>query len=89
MRLFEALAAGCFLLTDDCEEVAELFEVGVEIEVFKNATELKEKVAYYLANPAEREAIAKRGHAKFLKSYTWNARVSDLLQKMNLKVSVI
>ena len=32
LRLFEALAAGCFLLTDDCEEVTELFEVGVEIE---------------------------------------------------------
>jgi spore maturation protein CgeB len=84
LRLFEALAAGCFLLTDDCEEVTELFEVGVEIEVFRNATELKEKVAYYLTHPAEREAIAKRGHAKFLKNYTWKIRVSDMLQKIEL-----
>lgn len=85
LRLFEALAAGCFLLTDDCEEIAELFEVGVEIEVFKNATELREKVAYYLAHPAEREAIAKRGHAKFLKSYTWQARVLDLSDRLYIK----
>ncbi len=85
LRLFEALAAGRFLLTDDCEEVAELFEVGVEIEVFRNATELKEKVAFYLAHPAEREAIAKRGHAKFLKNYTWKIRVGDLLQKIELR----
>ncbi len=84
LRLFEALAAGCFLLTDDCQEVAALFEVGVEIEVFKNATELKEKVAYYLAHPEEREAIAKRGHAKFLKYYTWQARVLDLSQRIEL-----
>lgn len=84
LRLFEALSAGCFLLTDDCEEVAALFEVGVEIEVFKNATELREKVAYYLAHPAEREAIAKRGHAKFLKHYTWQARVLDLSQRLKL-----
>ncbi len=84
LRLFEALAAGCFLLTDDCEEVAELFEVGMEIEVFKNATELKEKIAYYLAHPAEREAIAKRGHAKFLKNYTWKIRVLDLSQRLQL-----
>lgn len=84
LRLFEALAAGCFLLTDECEEVAALFEVGVEIEVFKNATELEEKVAYYLAHPAEREAIAKRGHAKFLKYYTWQARVLDLSRKLQL-----
>lgn len=85
LRLFEALAAGCFLLTDDCEEVAALFEVGVEIEVFKNATELKEKVAYYLAHPAEREAIAKRGHAKFLKYYTWQARILDLSRRLQLE----
>jgi len=85
LRLFEALAAGCFLLTDDCEEVAELFEVGVEIEVFRNATELKEKVVYYLAHPEQREAIAKRGHAKFMQKYTWKLRVYDLLQRVGLK----
>ena len=84
LRLFEALAAGCFLLTDDCEEVAELFEVGVEIEVFRNATELKEKVAYYLAHPAERDAIAKRGHEKFMKNFTWHVRVLDLSQRLQL-----
>ena len=84
LRLFEALAAGCFLLTDDCEEVAELFEVGVEIEVFRNATELKEKVAYYLAHPKEREAIAKRGYDKFMKNYTWNQRVNDLAHRLQL-----
>ena len=68
-----------------CEEVAELFEVGVEIEVFRNATELKEKVAYYLAHPEEREEIAKRGHAKFMQKYTWKLRVNDLLQRVGLK----
>lgn len=88
LRLFEALAAGCFLLTDDCEEVAELFEVGVEIEVFRNATELKEKVAYYLNHPAERQAIAKRGHEKFMRAYTWQSRVSDLSTRLGLNSSI-
>lgn len=89
LRLFEALAAGCFLLTDNCEEVTELFKVGVEIEVFKNATELQEKVAYYLAHPVEREAIAKRGHTKFMKNYTWQARVLDLSKRLQLVDSKI
>jgi spore maturation protein CgeB len=78
LRIFEALAAGCFLLTDYCDEVAELFMIGEEIEVFRSANELKEKVDYYLANPEARKKIAKKGHEKFLQHYTWDARVKTL-----------
>jgi len=58
LRIFEALAAGKFLLTDYCDEVAELFEVGVEIETFSGSAELREKVRYYLENPEKRLATA-------------------------------
>jgi spore maturation protein CgeB len=82
LRIFEAMAAGCFMLTDYCDEVAELFEPGVEIETFKGAEELQEKVAYYLQNEQARLAIARRGHQKFLKQFTWPTRAADMLQKM-------
>lgn len=85
LRIFEALSAGCFLLTDYCDEVAELFEIGKEIEVFRSAAELKEKVEYYLAHPQEREAIARCGHAKFLSHFTWEKRVGALAQKMDIQ----
>lgn len=78
LRIFEALSAGCFLLTDYCEEIAELFIVGEEIEVFRSAKELKEKVDFYLAHPEQRASIARRGHERFLKEYTWHARVKQL-----------
>lgn len=84
LRLFEALAAGCFLLTDDCEEVTELFEVGLEIVVFKNATDLKQKIDYYLSHNEEREAIAKRGHQKFLSLYKWDSRAIQFIERMGL-----
>ena len=84
LRIFEALSAGCFLLTDYCEEVAELFIVGEEIEVFRNANELKEKVDYYLNHPEERKRIAARGHERFLREYTWDARVKELASKLSL-----
>lgn len=84
LRIFEALAGGCFLLTDYCEEVVELFDEGIEIETFSSAKELKQKVEYYLANPDKREEIAKRGHEKFMKLYTWDIRVSKLSQDMHL-----
>lgn len=87
LRLFEALAAGCFLLTDECEEVLELFEVGVEIEVFKNATDLKQKVEYYLSHHEEREAIARLGHQKFLTLYKWDVRVIEFIERMQMSPS--
>lgn len=84
LRIFEALAAGCFLLTDYCDEVAELFQIGVELETFKSSSELVEKVNYYLANPDKRVAIARQGHAAFQQRFTWNVRVQALLNGMGL-----
>lgn len=84
LRIFEALAAGCFLLTDYCEELDDLFVIGEEIEVFRSAKELQEKVSFYLANPQKRIKIAAKGHAKFLKNDTWNARAKQLASHISL-----
>lgn len=81
LRIFEALAAGCFLLTDYCEELEELFVIGKEIEVFRSTSELAEKVDYYLNNSLKRQSIAQRGHEKFLKLHTWDARANLLASK--------
>jgi spore maturation protein CgeB len=75
LRIFEALAAGCFLLTDHCDELGELFRIGEEIETYRSSGELAEKVAYYLANDTRREAVARAGHAAFLHRHTWRARI--------------
>lgn len=78
LRIFEALAAGCFLLTDYCEELEQMFVIGEEIEVFRNASELADKVDFYLNNLEKRQAIAKRGHEKFLNSHTWQIRAKSI-----------
>ena len=79
LRIFEALAAGCFLLTDHCDELGELFRIGEEIETYRSSAELAEKVSYYLANPAAREAVAAAGHAAFRMRHTWSARIAGQL----------
>ena len=84
LRLFEALAAGCFLLTDYCEEINALFDVGKEIEVFGSRSELGQKVRYYLEHEDERLAIAGRGHDKFLESHTWCNRVGQMASQMRI-----
>jgi len=83
LRLFEAVAAGCFLLTDQCPEISEHFEVGKEIEIFNSSGDLADKVRYYLENDEKRCAIARRGYEKFLKSHSWHTRIGQLNNHMN------
>ena len=78
LRVFEALAAGCFLLTDHCDEIANLFEVGKEIDTYRSAEELTSKVAYYLKNEDKRQEIAQNGHAAFLSRHTWEIRTKEM-----------
>ena len=79
LRIFEALAAGCFLLTDHCDELGELFRIGEEIETYRSSGELAEKVRHYLADPDARQAIAVAGHAAFLARHSWQARLARQL----------
>lgn len=83
-RIFEAMSMGSFVLTDHCDEIAELFEIGEEIETYRGIDDLKQKVDFYLANDEERKRIAVRGYQRFLKDYTWQTRAADLLTKMGL-----
>jgi spore maturation protein CgeB len=82
LRIFEALAARCFLLTDYCDELNDLFVLGEEIETYKSTGELVEKVNYYLDHEEERESIAQKGHERFMKEYTWEARMKEMLRSI-------
>lgn len=83
-RIFEAMSLGCFVLTDHCDEIAELFEIGEEIETYRGIDDLKQKVDFYLTNHEERERIALGGYQRFIRDYTWQTRAADLLTKMGL-----
>ena len=85
LRIFESLAAQSFLLTDYTPELAELFKVGQEIETYSSAEELRDKVNYYLQHDNKRIKIAQKGYEKFLESYTWKIRLTELLSDFQLK----
>ncbi|TLM66183.1 MAG: spore maturation protein [Deltaproteobacteria bacterium] len=82
LRIFEALSAGGFLLTDYCDELKALFQLGVELETYRSSDELADKVAYYLRHDDKRRAIAARGHERFCRDFTWRARVRDFMGKV-------
>ena len=77
MRIFEATGSGCFLLTEYYDNLCDFFEIGKEIETFKDAEELKDKIHYYLSHPDERKAIARRGKARCLRDYSMEKRAAE------------
>jgi predicted SAM-dependent methyltransferase len=90
MRIFEATGCGVFLLTEYFENLEQYFELGKEIETFRNKEELIEKIGYYLSNPEEREAIAQRGQRRCLQEYSMEKRAQEfdsIIQKHLIKKS--
>ncbi len=79
LRIFETLAARSFLLTDYSNELNDLFIIGKEIETYQSTEELVDKIDYYLAHDIEREKIARKGYERYLKQYTWEARVKEMM----------
>jgi FkbM family methyltransferase len=75
MRIFETTGTGLFLLAEHRSNLSRYFEVGTEIESFRDEREMVDKVRYYLAHPAEREAIALRGHERCMREHSMARRV--------------
>jgi len=79
MRHFEITAAGGFMLCYDQPELAELFDVGTECDVFHDERELLEKTRYYLAHPEQRAEIAAAGQRRTLSQHLYSHRLQQLL----------
>lgn len=80
LRVFEVLAAGGFLMTEDLADLHKLFKIGKEIVCYKNIEDLKDKIKYYLAHPEKRKAIAEAGHKKVVENHTYLHRMKELLE---------
>lgn len=84
-RVFDTIAAGGFMLTrltpedSGSEGIGSLFEIGKEIEVFKDKKELRDKIEYYLAHDKQRQEIAYRGRQRFLREHTIAHRMQQVL----------
>jgi GT2 family glycosyltransferase/tetratricopeptide (TPR) repeat protein/2-polyprenyl-3-methyl-5-hydroxy-6-metoxy-1,4-benzoquinol methylase len=81
MRIFEALACGSLLLTNDLTDngQAELFQDGVHLATYRGADELLDKAAFYLGREELRERLAAAGRAEALARHTYRHRMERLL----------
>ena len=78
-RVYDVLAAGGFLLTEDRPVLHREFEVGRHLVTFASPEEVADKVAYYLDHPVERESIAREGQRHVLEHHTFVKRCARLI----------
>ena len=85
MRVFEAIACGSLLLTNELTDngQAELFRDGVHLATYRDADELLDKTTYYLAHEATRERIEAAGRAEALAKHTYRHRMQTLLDRVS------
>lgn len=81
-RIFEVPGAGGFLLTERADYLDRYYSPGKDISVFEGIDELVDKIRYFLANPRERDDIARTGHVRTLQEHTYASRFQLLFKEI-------
>ena len=79
MRLYEATGVGTLLITDNKDNLAELFEPGKEVVVYNTPEEAAELIRYYIVHPEEANRIAQAGQKRTLLEHTYERRMQELV----------
>lgn len=79
-RLFDALACGTFVISDDIPAAETVFKDCLV--TYKDSQDLDEKINYYLTNEKEREEIANRGKEMVLKEHTFDKRAEAIISSL-------
>ncbi len=79
MRLYEATGVGTMLITDQKDNLGDLFEIGKEVVTYSTPQEASELVQYYIAHPEQAQVIAKAGQARTLREHTYRHRMEELV----------
>eukprot|EP00913_Durusdinium_trenchii_P013432 g12613.t1 len=84
MRVFEALACGVLLITNDLADngQSELFTDGVHLATYDDGDDLIDKIGWYLRHDVERAAIAARGLDEVRRHHTYRHRMQRILETM-------
>lgn len=77
LRLFEIPACGAMQITNHCPK--EWFEPDKEIVVYQNDQDFVSKIEYYLSHEKEAVKIAKAGHARTVRQYTYKKRFGQII----------
>ncbi|MFA6244173.1 MAG: glycosyltransferase, partial [Candidatus Hydrogenedentales bacterium] len=75
MRVFEGMASGALLITDEADGLEDLFTDGEHLVIYRNDEDLIPLIEHYLADDAERTRIAEAGQTCVLSEHTYDVRM--------------
>lgn len=75
-RLFDGLAAGAFIISDEMEEIDQLFEGAVV--TYKGKEDLKKRIRQYMNDPNKRRELSERGRKLVLEKHTFKNRMDSV-----------
>ena len=84
LRDFEAPMCRTCYLTGHTEEITGFYEIGKEIDTYRNSEELIEKTKFYLSYPNEAEKLRAAGYERARRDHTWTKRFQQLFHKIGL-----
>ena len=84
MRDFDGPMSGSLYLTHNNPDLYELYEIGKEIETYRNPEECCKKIEYYLSEPLKAQAIAKSGRNRAVWDHTWEKRFNKVFSTIGL-----
>lgn len=70
-RIFDIMSVGGFVLSNYQDEIGELFNIGSDIEVYRDTDEYKEKIKYYLSHDEQRIRMGVNGYLRVKDNYTY------------------
>ncbi|MFT5585845.1 MAG: spore maturation protein CgeB, partial [Cognaticolwellia sp.] len=79
MRVFDVLACGGFLVTQDSPELRALFTPGEHLLAVNTPQEMHDAVLWALAHPEQARRIAKAGQERVLAHHTLSQRLDEML----------
>ncbi len=87
LRLFEASASGALVLTDYLKDLNSLFNIedSKEMIIYKDGSDLRKKVDYYLSNDNERINVAKKGYKRSIRDHSYDKRLKEIMKIINFK----
>lgn len=84
LRDIEAPMLGACYLTEWAPGIEDLYEPGVEIEIFRDAKELVEKSARLQADPVRRKELRKRGQLRALNDHSLSRSLSRITSQLGI-----
>ena len=82
-KVYEALACGGFVASDDQKDVRALFKDGEHLVIFSDLDDLGKKISYYLDHEKIREKIAAKGQLEVQTKHTYVERIKEMLNTLN------